>query len=84
MQTHEEHDNRMRTRTVGEIALRPKGNSKGGFYFLSLTTGHRIDCRNWTELPIPTKVIDRIHALARRNRSVNVITFGWRDGTPHP
>ena len=27
VQTHEEHDNSMRTRTVGAIALQPKGNS---------------------------------------------------------
>ena len=72
----------MRTRTVGAIALLPKRHSQGGFYFLSLTTGHRIDRRNWTELPIPTKVIDRIHAIAQRNRAANGITFGWRDGTP--
>ena len=30
----------MRTRTVGAITLRPKGNSQGVFYLLSLTTGH--------------------------------------------
>ena len=40
MQTHEYHDNSMRTRTVGAITLRPKGNSQGFFYLLSLTTGH--------------------------------------------
>ena len=28
------------------------------------------------------KVIDCIHALARRNRAANGIDFGWRDGTP--
>ena len=80
--TCEEHNNTMRTQTVGEIALQPMGNSQGSFYFLSLTTGHRINRRNWTELPMPNKVIYCIHALARRNRSANGIAFGWRDGTP--
>ena len=72
----------MRTKTVRAIALRTKGNFQGGFYFLSLPTGHRIDRRNWNKLPMPNELIDRIHALARRNRSENGITFGWRDGTP--
>ena len=31
---------------------------------------------------MPNEVIDCIHALARRNRAANGITFGWRDGTP--
>ena len=33
VQTHEEHDNSMATRTTGAIALRPTGNEHGGFYF---------------------------------------------------
>ena len=82
VQTHEEHDNTMKTRTVGAIALRTKGNSQGGYYFLSLKTGHRIDRRRWTELPMPSEVIDRVHALARRNKAGNGLTFGWRDGSP--
>ena len=81
MQTHEEYNNSMRTRNVGVIALRPKGKSQGGFYFLSLTTVHRIDRHNWTNLPMPNKVIDRVHALALYNKAANGITFGWRDST---
>ena len=30
VQTHEEHDNSMRTRTVGALALCPTGNEQGG------------------------------------------------------
>ena len=78
VQTHEQHDNTMRTRTVGAIALRPNGNSQGGYYFLSLSSGRRIDRQNWTELPMPDDVVDRVHTLARRDKAV---TFGWRDGT---
>lgn len=82
VQTHEQHDNTMRTRTIGAIALRPNGNSQGGYYFLSLSTGRRIDRQNWTELPMPDDVIARIHALARRDKAaVAGLTFGWRDGT---
>jgi hypothetical protein len=42
VQTHEEHDNTMLSRTTGAVALRPTGNVQGGYYFMSLTTGRRI------------------------------------------
>ena len=38
-QTHEEHNNSMNPRTIGAIALRPVGNGKGSFYFMSISTG---------------------------------------------
>ena len=31
---------------------------------------------------MPNKVIDSVHALARRDRAANGINFGWRDSTP--
>jgi hypothetical protein len=43
VQTHEEHDNSMATRTTRAIALRPTDNQQGGYYFYSLTTGRRIN-----------------------------------------
>jgi hypothetical protein len=39
VQTHEEHDNSMLSRTTGAIALRPTGNAQGGYFFMSLTSG---------------------------------------------
>ena len=39
VQTHEQHNNSMMSRTVGALALHPTGNAQGGFYFLSLSTG---------------------------------------------
>ena len=80
-QTHEEHDNTMKTRTVGAIALRTTGNSQRGYFFLSLAIGRRIERRSWTELPIPEEVIERVHALVRRRKSASGLTFGWRDGS---
>jgi hypothetical protein len=81
VQTHEQHDNTMRKRTIGAIALRPNGNSQGGYYFMSLSTGRRIDRQTWTELPMPSDVIDRVHTFARRDKAATGLTFGWRDGT---
>jgi hypothetical protein len=82
VQPHEKHDNTMRTRTIGAIALRPNGNAQGGYYFLSLSTGRRIDRQNWTELPMPADVIERVHALARRDKAATGLNFAWRDGNP--
>jgi len=81
VQTHEEHDNSMRPRTIGAIALRPTGNAQGGYYFLSLSTGRRIHRQHFTELPMPDDVIDRVHQLARQSKAALGLTFGWRDGT---
>jgi Reverse transcriptase (RNA-dependent DNA polymerase)/Zinc knuckle len=67
VQTHEDHDNTMSTRTVGAIALRPTGNDQGGYYFYSLASGRVLNRNHWTELPMPSDVIDRIHIMARRN-----------------
>ncbi|CAB9528178.1 hypothetical protein SEMRO_2166_G317260.1 [Seminavis robusta] len=81
VQTHEEHDNSMKPRTIGAIALRPSNGSQGSYYFPSLVTGHRIHRKRWTELPMPTDVIERVHALAQKEKSPAGLTFGWRDVT---
>ena len=80
-QVHESHDNSMSSRTTGAIALRPTGNVQGGYYFLSLSTGKRLNRFAWTALPMPGEVIDRVHELARRNPAGGDVVFGWRDGT---
>lgn len=68
VQTHEQHDNSMDTRTTGAIALRPTGNLQGGHHFYSLNTGRVLRRNRWTSLPMPAEVIARIHLMARRNR----------------
>ena len=80
MQTHEEHDNSMRTRTIGAIALRPTGNDQGGHYFLSLLTGRRLNRSKATPLPMPAEVIQRVHFLARNNPTD--LTFLNRNDQP--
>jgi len=77
-QVHEEHDNSMVSRTTGAIALRPTGNAQGGYFFLSLTSGRRLNRNNWTKLPMPQDVIDRVHVLGRRYP--RGLTFGDRNG----
>jgi hypothetical protein len=81
VQTHEDHDNTMKSRTTGAIALRPMGNEQGGYYFMSLSSGRRLKRTHWTPLPMPKEVIDRVHLLARRSKATRDLAFQWRDGT---
>jgi hypothetical protein len=83
-QVHESHDSSMITQTTGTIALCPTGNSQGGYYFMSLMTGNRLNRYAWTPLPMPREVIERVHALTRRNPAGGAMVFGCRNGTPLP
>jgi len=80
VQTHEEHDNSMASRTVGAIALRPTGNAQGSHYFLSLATGWRIFRQRWTELPMLQDVINCVQTLVQRSKADTGLMFGWCDG----
>ena len=66
VQTHEATDNTMRERTVGAVALRPTGNEQGSYFYLSLSTGKKLNRLRATELPMPQDVIDRVHFLAKK------------------
>ncbi len=61
VQTYKEHDNSMATRTIGAIAPRPTGNIQGGYNFVRLNTGRRINRKDWTSLPMPKEVIAQVH-----------------------
>jgi hypothetical protein len=85
VQTHEQHDNSLASRTVGAPALHPTGNAQGGWYFISLSTGRHLNRNKWTRLPMPADVVDRVHVLARRNPLVPVgLVFGNQDGVANP
>ena len=57
---------------IGPLALRPTINEQGGHYFKSLLTGRVLNQRKWTPLPIPEEDKERVHCLARRNKSGRV------------
>jgi hypothetical protein len=84
VQTHEEHNNSMASRTTGAIALRPTGNEQGGYYFFSLSTGRRINRNRWTPLPMPNDVIVRVRNMARRANANRGLAFTDRHGNPVP
>jgi hypothetical protein len=79
VQTHEEHDNSMATRTVGALALRPTGNAQGSWYFMSLSTGRILNRAHGTRLPMPEDVIDRVHTIARRQKANPGLVFSDRN-----
>ena len=79
VQTHEEHDNSLLSRTVGAIALRPTGNQQGGYFFMSLHTGRIINRLHATKLPMPSEVIIRVDQLAKAQNMIPSLAFGNRD-----
>ena len=80
VQTHEEHDNSLKSRTVGAIATRPS-TGNGAYYFISLATGRRINRRSWTSMPMPlADVVPQVHRLARRAKAKKKLTFTNMNG----
>jgi hypothetical protein len=84
VQTHEEHSNDMRPRTIGAICLGPTGNEQGGHYFMSLATGRRLLRNRWTELPMPHDAIERVNEMGRRQKMPKTLTFADRFGFELP
>jgi len=88
VQAHDEPDptNDMTTRTTSAIALHPTGNEQGAYYFMSLSTGERINRRSWTELPMDNVVIARVEAMALAQDQPLLKKTGplyeWRPGVP--
>ena len=79
VQTHEEQDNSIATRTIGAIALCPTENTQGGYFVFSLTTGLVLNRGRWTSLPMPNEVIDRVHCMARQEHGNNGLLFEDRN-----
>jgi len=80
VQTHEEHSNDLRHRTLGAICLGPTGNAQGGHFFMSLTSGDRIIRHRWTSLPMPRDAITRVSQIGRQQRMPSTLTFSNRHG----
>ncbi|MFN9983226.1 MAG: hypothetical protein ACK53Y_25080, partial [bacterium] len=64
-QVHDDQSitNTMSSRTTGAISLGSVNNVQGTYRFLSLRTGEIVVRRTWTELPIPSEVIDQVTEL---------------------
>jgi len=80
VQTNEEHDKLMQARTMGAICLGPSGNRQGGHWFMSLTSGSRVTRYRWTELPMPTDVINRVNQVGLSQGMKSSLTYSNRQG----
>ena len=78
VQTHEQHNNSMMSRTMGALALCPTGNTQGGFYFLSLSTGRVLNQLRAMALPMPDNVVDQVHWMAQQQKANPGLLFGNR------
>ena len=54
--------NNTKTRITEAIKLR-RSNERGGHYFMSLNTVHRLNSYQWKESPITDAVIDRVEEM---------------------
>jgi hypothetical protein len=52
-------------RSSPALFLRPNGNAQGGAFFMSLRTGKRLNRQEWTILPMPDYVSERVKELAK-------------------
>ena len=66
----------MVTQIFGFIDPCATGNSQGGQYFISLDNGGGIHRNIWTDLPMPSELIDRVHVLDRHRKEAAGLTIG--------
>ena len=74
VQTHEEHGNTIQWRTIRTIATRPN-NDGGGYYFISLSTGHLTSHHSLIPMTMPAEVVAQVHHLAWQTKANKTCTF---------
>ena len=68
--------------TEPALCLGPTENLQCSYWFLNLRTGSRIKRHTFTPLPVPTRVIDRLHALTDTNKQKTALDFFECIGNP--
>ena len=74
----------MQSRTEPAICLGPTGKLQGSYWFLNLRTGRHIKRRTFTPPSVPTRVIDRVHALIDADNQNPALDFFDRLGNTIP
>lgn len=79
VQTVETTTNTTQERTIGAVFLHPANCATGDFYFMSLLTGKRLHFTKATILPMPSEVLTRVSALARRvsTNQGDLLFYDW-------
>ena len=84
-QVFDSSDNTTNKHSVGAIALK-LSNNQGSYFFKSWDTGRRIHSYQWTEFPVTTQVIERVHNMARKQKQPRLVDktpkFEWRPEFP--
>jgi hypothetical protein len=75
---HVEPRNSLAERKRGAISIGNSGNLTGGQAFMALDTGAKITRFQWTELPMPKAVIERVNQIGKDKPSI--LTFTNRHG----
>jgi hypothetical protein len=70
VEVHEQHQvtNTMASRTRPAIALCPKGNKQGSWNFFALDTDTAILRDNWTKLPMPNWIVEKLNKKAETDK----------------
>ena len=78
MQTFERSYNTIAPRTVDADGLGPIGNLQGGALYFSLGSGQVFNhlSKDFTMLKMPVNAINRIHFMAKKQKSVKGLRFG--------
>jgi len=69
----------MESRTTGAIHLGPTGNIQGTHKLLSLKTEDLIVMRKWTELPVPSEVIDILDEMTKDKTECGELDYEIED-----
>eukprot|EP00957_Ditylum_brightwellii_P092266 7024599-Ditylum_brightwellii.AAC.1 len=70
----------MNGRTIGAIALGPSFNLQGGYKFINISTGKLIYHRDYTELPMPDNIINKVENMTEQEGQDGTIIFTKRAG----
>ena len=88
VQVFEDNDpsNTTKSRSTGAITFMPVGVNQDNYYFMSLTTGKRLNRNQWNELPMPQGAIHRVHEIATKEGQNEIegksLNFEWDPGHP--
>ncbi len=75
--------NTLESRTKWAICMGPTGNLQGSYKFLSLSTGKKVMCRKFTEMPVTEAVIKQVEEMAVKDGAVKGISFKDRKGVEY-
>ena len=78
--------NTMKLRTTPAIALNPTNNLQGGYDFMSLVTGCKLERQQWDVIPMPRHVIQAVESMAEREEQPLLqngeMIFEWGPNRP--